>query len=100
MYLENEYLLNNLYYSLLSLRWTSGGGGEDSAYERGGDARLKFCNKNPKGDQLGRGSSFFGPLKETMLKHRQYNIFTFFSRATLNETFTAKHDGVCQEHPK
>ena len=88
------------YYSLLSLRWTSGGGGEDSAYERGGDARLKFWNKTPKGDQLGRGSSFFGPLKETMLKHRQYNIFTFFSHATLNETFTAKRDGVCPEHPK
>ena len=88
-------------YSLLSLRWTSGGGGGgESAYERGGDARLKFWNKTPKGDQLGRGSSFFGPLKETMLKHRQYNIFTFFSRATLNETFTAKHDGVCPEHPK
>ena len=92
------------YYSLLSLRWTSGGGGGGGLRiwkgERGGDARLKFWNKTPKGDQLGRGSSFFGPLKETMLKHRQYNIFTFFSRATLNETFTAKHDGVCLEHPK
>ena len=43
MYLENEYLLNNLVLRLLSLRWTSwGGGGGDSAYERGGDARLKF----------------------------------------------------------
>ena len=27
MYLENEYLLNNLVLRLLSLRWTSGGGG-------------------------------------------------------------------------
>ena len=42
MYLENEYLLNNLVLRLLSLRWTSGGGGGDFAYERGGDARLKF----------------------------------------------------------
>ena len=27
----------------------------------------------PKGDRSGRGPSFFGPLKENMLKHRQYN---------------------------
>ena len=29
-----------------------------------------------------------------MLKHRQYIYFYIFSRATLNETFTAKYDGV------
>ena len=44
MYLENEYLLNNLV--LQSTRSNKvdfwGWGGGDSAYERGGDARLKF----------------------------------------------------------
>ena len=30
----------------------------DSAYERGGDARRKF-EFNPKGDQSGRGPTFF-----------------------------------------
>ena len=29
-----------------------------------------------------------------MLKHRQYTYFYIFSRATLNETFMAKYDGV------
>ena len=29
-----------------------------------------------------------------MLKHGQYTYFYVFSRATLNETFTAKYDGV------
>ena len=53
----------------------------------------------PKGDRSGRGPSFFGPLKETMLKHRQYDIYLYFSRATLNETFTAKYDGVLPRTP-
>ena len=35
-------------------------------YERGGDARRKFW-KTPKGDQPGRGPTFFWPLKETIL---------------------------------
>ena len=38
--------------------------------------------------------AFFEPLKETMLKHRQYRYLYIFSRATLNETFPAKYDGV------
>ena len=29
-----------------------------------------------------------------MLKHSQYTYFYTFSRATLNETFTAKYGGV------
>ena len=29
-----------------------------------------------------------------MLKHRQYRYFNILTRATLNETFTAKYDGV------
>ena len=35
-----------------------------------------------------------------MLKHRQYIFFMFFSRATLNETFTAKYDGVLPRTPE
>ena len=79
--------------SRLSLGMTPG---EDSVYEWGGDARRKFWIKAPKGDRSGSGPSFFWPLKETMLKHRQYIYIYiyFFSRATLNETFTAKYDGV------
>ena len=45
---------------------------------------------NPlKETDLGVAQVLFLPLKETMLKHRQYNIFYIFSRGTLNETFTA-----------
>ena len=47
----------------------------DSAYERGGDARGIFWIKTLKGDRSGLGPSFFLPLKETMLKHRQYIVF-------------------------
>ena len=75
-------------------------GGGHFAYEKSGDARRKFWIKPPKGDRSGRGPTFFWPLKETMLKHRQYIYFYIFSRATLTETFTAKYDGVCPEHPK
>ena len=45
-------------------------GGEDSAYERGGDARRKFLIKPLKETDLGVAQAFFGPLKETKLKHR------------------------------
>ena len=34
-----------------------------------------------------------------MLKHRQYTYFYIFSRATLNETFTAKYDDVLPGTP-
>ena len=35
-----------------------------------------------------------------MLKHRQYIHFDIFLRATLNETFTAKYDGVLPRTPQ
>ena len=48
----------------------------DSAYERGGDARRKFWIKLLKETDLGVAElAFFDPLKETMLKHRQYTYF-------------------------
>ena len=71
----------------------------DSAYERGGDDRRKFWIKPRKDTDLSVAQAFFWPLKETMLKHRQYIYFYIFSRATLNETFTAKYDGVLPRTP-
>ena len=68
--------------------WRRSRGEGDSAYERGGDARRKFCIKPLKETDVGVAQAFFDPLKETMLKHRQYYIFI------LNETFTAKYDDV------
>ena len=60
----------------------------------------EILNQTPKGDRSGRRDpSFFLPLKETMLKHRQYIYLYIFSRATLNETFTAKYDGVLPRTP-
>ena len=50
------------------------------------------------GDRSGRGPSFFKPLKETMLKHKQYIYFYIFSRATLNETLYMM--AFCPEYPK
>ena len=35
-----------------------------------------------------------------MLKHRQYVYFYIFSRATPNETVTAKYDGVLPRTPQ
>ena len=37
------------------------GGGGDSAYERGGDARRKFGIKPPKETDLGVAQAFFDP---------------------------------------
>ena len=60
------------------LQWRYEDPGGDSAYERGGDARRKFCIKPLKETDLGVAQAFFDPLKETMLKHKQYYIFIFF----------------------
>ena len=40
--------------------WPGGGGG-DSAYERGGDARRKFWIKHLKETDLGVAQAFFDP---------------------------------------
>ena len=74
-------------------------GGGSSAYEMGGGARRKFWIKPLEETDPGIIQAFFLPLKETMLKHRQYTYFNIFSHATLNETFTAKYDGVLPETP-
>ena len=75
------------------------GGGGVTPHMKGERCSSEILNYTPKGDRSGRGPSFFGPLKETMLKHRQYDIYLYFSRATLNETFTAKYDGVLPRTP-
>ena len=64
-------------------------GGGDYAYEKGEDARRKFWTKPLKQTDPVVAQAFFWPLKEIILKHRQYKYFYIFSRATLNETFTA-----------
>ena len=55
-------------------------GGGNSAYEMGGGARRKFWIKPLEETDPGIIQAFFLPLKETMLKHRQYTygILIFF----------------------
>ena len=69
--------------------------GAGLSYERGGDALRKFSIKP------GHGPNFFDLLKETIFKIRpQANeIYNNFSHATLNETFTAKYNGVLPRTP-
>ena len=74
-------------------------GGGDSAYERGEDARRKFWIKPLKETGLGVAQAFFWPLKETTKKYISNIYLYIFSRATLNETFTAKYDGVLPRTP-
>ena len=45
---------------------------------KGWGCSWEILNQTPKGDRSGRGLSYFWPLKETMLKHRQLYIFIFF----------------------
>ena len=52
-----------------------------------------------KRNQSGHGPNVFDPLKETMVKHRQIKKNSNFSRATLNETFTVKYNGILSRTP-
>ena len=70
--------------SIVPVIHNAGGGGE-SAYERGRDARRKFWIKPLKETYLGVAQAFFVPWKRP--------------RYTLNETFTAKYDGVLPRTP-
>ena len=70
-------------------------GGGDSAYESDLDVWMLVGNfeLTPKLEtDLGVAQAFCEPLKETMLKHRQYIYIYIFSHATLNETYTAKYE--------
>ena len=72
--------------------------GGDSAYERGGDARREFWIKPLKETDLGVAQGFFNP-KRDLVETQSIYIFSYFSRATLNEIFTAKYDGVLPRTP-
>ena len=53
----------------------------------------------PKRKPIRAWPKCFWLLKETMLENRQIHIFYISSRATLNETFTAKYNGVLPRTP-
>ena len=58
---------------------------------------LEIWNKTPKRDRSGRSPNFFWPLKETMLKHRQYTyVYIFF---TCTRPSRLNMMAFCQ-HPK
>ena len=76
------------------------GGGGDSAYERGGNARRKFWIKPLKETDLGVAQVFFLTPKRDHVKTQTILYFLCFSRATLNETFTAKYYGVSPRTPQ
>ena len=72
--------------------------GGDSTYERDGDTRRKFWIKPLKETNLGVAQAFFFffTFKRDHVKTQTIYIMLYcyiFSRATLNETFTAKYDG-------
>ena len=95
---KTAYALKWGFRVLCPLRFHPGGG---LRIWKGWGCSSEILISTPKGDRSGRGPSFFWPLKETMLKHRQYIYIYFytFSLATLNETFTAKYDGVLPRAP-
>ena len=94
--------------------------GGDSAYQRSGDARRKFWIKFLKKTDLGVAQVFWIPKRghvKTQTNEKTWIIymnavigswwkiymsnlyFFIFLRATLNETFTAKYDGVLPRTP-
>ena len=48
---------------------------------------------------VGSFENFFDPLKGTILNTQTNKKYSNFSRATLNETFTAKYNGVLPRTP-
>ena len=80
--------------SKMKRRWVQPPRGGGTPHMKGVRMLVGNFELTPKGRRSGRGPSFVWPLKEIMLIHRQYIYFYIFSRTTLNETFTAKYDGV------
>ena len=76
-----------------------GGAGGDSAYERGGDARREFWIKPLKETDLGVAQVFLTPKRDHVKTQTIDVYFYIFWRATLNETFTTKYDGVLPRTP-
>ena len=69
----------------------------DSAYERGGHARLKFWFKPLKETWV--WPNIFLTPKRDHVKAQTIYIFLYFLACNLNETFTAKYDGVLPRTP-
>ena len=76
----------------------SPGGGGGAPHMKGVGILVGNFKLNPR-DRSGRGPSVFCPLKETTRIYISNTYFYIFSRATLNETFTAKFDGVLPRTP-
>ena len=81
-----------------------------NSHKKGAGKLVGNFELNPlKGDQSGRGPTFFWPLRETMLNFNfmnrvnktnwKYKIFNICSRTTLKETFTAKYNDVLLRKP-
>ena len=68
------------------------------AYEKGGDARRKFWINPLKETDLGVAQAFLTPKRE--LKIYVSNLYFYILlRATLNEAFTAKYEGILPRTP-
>ena len=81
-----------------------------NSHKKGAGKLVGNFELNPlKGDQSGRGPTFFWPLRETILNfdfmnrvnktNWKYKIFNICSRTTLKETFTAKYNDVLLRKP-
>ena len=70
----------------------------DSTYERDGNACRKFWIKPLNETDLGVAQAFLTPKRDP-IETQTICIYLYFSRATLNETFTAKYDGVLPRTP-
>ena len=84
----------NLY---ISFHFPGGGGG--LRIWKGWRCSSEILNKAPKGDRSGRVPSVFLTPKRDDKKYISNIYLYIFSRATLNETFTAKYDGVLPRTP-
>ena len=85
-------------YNISRLKPGGGGGGGGLSYEGYGDARRKFWIKPLKETTLGMAQAFWFP-KRDHFKTKTYKKYSNFSHATLNETFTAKYNGVLPRTP-
>ena len=88
--------VNTSYYNIAtSTVFSPGGGGEGWDSHMNGAGMLV----GNKGDQSGRGPTFFWPIKAIILNFDYMDRVNFFSSATLKETFTAKYNGVLPRTP-
>ena len=72
-------------------------GGRGLLYE-GRGCLSGILNKTPKGDHSEHGPTFFTPERDHFI-YIKYIYFYISLRATLNETSTAKYNGVLPRTP-